>query len=649
MSDTGENLKGESGSEELDLEVAKAPHKCVVLFYKYFLEEATILSSSSPSSSSSTSFVEELKTFLHHVCTNLQMKGRILLANEGINGTLSASNRTKLDIFTQKMEAFKYEYTYKHSCASKSDEKGTISNLFHSIDWKFSGVDGNQNGDLPNCYREPFPDLKISIVKEIVSSGGAIQVHEIPKYGGKHLTPKEFHQALKEGWGDGDGENVQRESKKEVVVIDVRNTFEHNIGHFRKRKRTRDDIHGQNSASSLSIIKAINPQMVTFSSFDTNFCAENANYLKDKKVLMYCTGGIRCEKASAMLRKRGVEDVSQLSGGIHRYLEEFPQMETDDGGYFEGKNFVFDQRVALGGGNSSIAKTAKSLSQEGVNATQIVGSCVECTEPYDEISGSRVCSVCRDLVLICPKCVSKLREFHCERHQPWKEHYFTFLESFTMDDLKAQKEGLEQIRNLLLDENGKVKGRQKNTRRTLMKQITKIGERIKELKSGEAHVIQNAPKRCRTCRESNDVCDGLCWGFWKQSTGHGSKNANTSTDMEHSSYDRNDIEEILPISVGDRVRPGSDWNEVRFGKKSAFGIGTVVEIKSWKSGGETNDCVSVSWLWEDTDTTSGTHERGDDKGDKRSLKHKNMESNIYRWGALDNSGVRVYDLELIPP
>ena len=63
---------------------------------------------------------------------------------------------------------------------------------------------------------------------------------------------------------------------------------------------------------------------------------------KGKKVLMYCTGGIRCEKASAMLIKEGVPEVYQLSGGIHRYLESYP-----DGGLFKGKNFVFDKRVAL--------------------------------------------------------------------------------------------------------------------------------------------------------------------------------------------------------------------------------------------------------------------------------------------------------------
>jgi UPF0176 protein len=89
-------------------------------------------------------------------------------------------------------------------------------------------------------------------------------------------------------------------------VLDVRNTFEHAIGRFE-------------SAAGTS---AVAPGMKSFSEFDA-FCERFAPKCQGKKVLMYCTGGIRCEKASAMLKERGVEDVSQLQGGIHRYLEQY--------------------------------------------------------------------------------------------------------------------------------------------------------------------------------------------------------------------------------------------------------------------------------------------------------------------------------------
>ena len=76
-----------------------------------------------------------------------------------------------------------------------------------------------------------------------------------------------------------------------------------------------------NSCTNTNV--AMNPEMVTFSSFD-GFGAKHESFLKSKQVLLYCTGGIRCEKASAMLRKRGIDDVKQLSGGIHRYMEKYP-------------------------------------------------------------------------------------------------------------------------------------------------------------------------------------------------------------------------------------------------------------------------------------------------------------------------------------
>jgi UPF0176 protein len=99
---------------------------------------------------------------------------------------------------------------------------------------------------------------------------------------------------------------VETGGRKELVVLDVRNTFEHAIGRFE-------------SAAGTS---AVAPGMKSFSEFDA-FCERFAPKCQGKKVLMYCTGGIRCEKASAMLKERGVEDVSQLKGGIHRYLEQY--------------------------------------------------------------------------------------------------------------------------------------------------------------------------------------------------------------------------------------------------------------------------------------------------------------------------------------
>lgn len=215
-------------------------HELVVLFYKYFVEDTI-----------SNEMTKEILLFLEELTKSLGMKGRVLLAEEGINGTLSAPTMKEMEFFIQEME--KYQII-----PSKL--------LFTNMDWKLSSIDTSADS-----HSQPFPDLKLSIVKEIVSTGGVITVDEIEKFGGKHLSPEEFHQCLLDAWSDelpleGDGQCATR---KEVVVIDVRNTFEHAIGNFQTEKR-----------------RAINPKMVTFSEFDAKFCAEQCEYLKDKKVLM---------------------------------------------------------------------------------------------------------------------------------------------------------------------------------------------------------------------------------------------------------------------------------------------------------------------------------------------------------------------------
>ena len=150
-------------------------------------------------------------------------------------------------------------------------------------------------------------------------------------------TPEEYHAVLEQEWSNSisnydnsdenacvdskndknasviedDTNNTALKAREQMVVIDVRNLFEYAIGHFvhsspltNENDSYSDEIDGENQVKK----ETIN------SSFDKSFCEKNAESLKDKKVLMYCTGGIRCEKANAILRKRGVEDVSQLSG-----------------------------------------------------------------------------------------------------------------------------------------------------------------------------------------------------------------------------------------------------------------------------------------------------------------------------------------------
>lgn len=147
----------------------------------------------------------------------------------------------------------------------------------------------------------PFAKLVCKVRKEIV----AIHMDGLdPAEGGEYLEPDEWREVL--------------ESEEDYALIDVRNNYESRIGHFEG---------------------AIQPDVNTF--FEFPDWLEQAEIPKDKKVLMYCTGGIRCEKFSVLMKKRGWKDVNQLHGGILRYAKE------EGGKYFRGKCFVFDDRLVV--------------------------------------------------------------------------------------------------------------------------------------------------------------------------------------------------------------------------------------------------------------------------------------------------------------
>jgi len=628
------------------------------------------------------------------------MKGRILLSTEGINGTLSCSTEMELKEYIERMEGFDLIGELGAPPTSNHDDddanskvaaaevvtvtpKAGSGHLFANIDWKTSTTTTNNKSSSSSSQTQidPFPDLKIQIVKEIVNTGGAIHVDEIPLDTGKEISAEEFHSILVDAQqqqeGDAsstdnddssdaiDGERplkkhkVDDTEKKEVVLIDVRNTFEHAIGHFIHPtfSTTRGDSSKNDGAvddkdtkaatttttttTEASPTPAINPNTVTFSHFDSTFCSRNSESLKDKKVLMYCTGGIRCVKASAMLKQRGVKDVSHLSGGIHRYLEKYGK-----DGFYKGKVFVFDQRVALDadsmlvkqedeeeekvvdvGEKSHDCQHEKKQQQQQQKQKDVVGKCIECNIPYDEISGANLCSVCRDLILICPSCRNTLHEFHCDRHQRWKDAYFTFLERFTAEELEKQKRKLQSLH----DSYYLPAKKHKNVRKTLRKQMEKIDARVDDIKVGNAVVEQNAKRRCRTCFESNDICDGRCWGFWKhsQSPHHVQGGGNGST-----------LEPIMEAKVGDRVTVGPNWNEIRLGGRGSqqdpVRLGTVVNIKSWASGGDELDCVAVKW------------DKSVDCGRRRNTSGtEEQQSEIYRWGVVARNGQRMYDVRRV--
>ncbi|MFC4624535.1 rhodanese-related sulfurtransferase [Daeguia caeni] len=165
------------------------------------------------------------------------------------------------------------------------------------------------NPELKYSYasKMPFHRMKVRLKREIVTMG--VEGIDPLKSVGTYVAPKDWNALI-------DDENT--------IVIDTRNDYEYAIGTFKK---------------------AIDPKTKTFREFP-QWVEQNRDKLEGKKIAMFCTGGIRCEKATAFVKGLGFEDVFHLKGGILKYLEEIPREESR----WEGDCFVFDERVAVGHG-----------------------------------------------------------------------------------------------------------------------------------------------------------------------------------------------------------------------------------------------------------------------------------------------------------
>ena len=218
--------------------------------------------------------LDRLKTELEDACAKNDICGTLLIAHEGINGTI-AGPRQGIDAilhFIRRLPGLQ-DIEHKESFAAE----------------------------------RPFYRMKVRIKKEIVTIGiSDVNPNEIV---GTYLAPDEWNKVI---------------SDPETVVIDTRNDYEIKIGTFKN---------------------AIDPHTGTFREFP-DYVQKNFDPDKHKKVAMFCTGGIRCEKASAYMKKLGFEEVYHLKGGILKYLETVPPENS----LWQGDCFVFDQRVAVGHG-----------------------------------------------------------------------------------------------------------------------------------------------------------------------------------------------------------------------------------------------------------------------------------------------------------
>jgi len=219
-----------------------------------------------------------LREPLRMVCADLGLKGSVLLAHEGINGTLAGS----ADATAALVEELRHGALFG----------GRLDNL----ELKFSAATAM-----------PFQRLKIRLKKEIVTLGDAAA--DPTRQVGIYVDPADWNALI---------------AAPDTLVIDTRNAFEVAMGTF---------------------AGALDPGIKSFGQFK-DFAARHLDPAKHRRVAMFCTGGIRCEKASAYLLARGFPEVYHLKGGILKYLEGVPEAESR----WRGECFVFDDRVALGHG-----------------------------------------------------------------------------------------------------------------------------------------------------------------------------------------------------------------------------------------------------------------------------------------------------------
>lgn len=262
----------------------------------------------------------ELRSELLMFGKQRDMRGLVLLASEGINGTVCGTHE------------------------AVGEWQVHIGALFSDVTWNDSAA-----------IEHVFPRWLVKVREEIV----ALNRPGSNRLSGTHLTPADWNEMME---------------SEDTVVVDTRNTYETRIGMFEN---------------------AIDPVITNFQQFED--FAHSADIPKDKNVLLYCTGGIRCEKAVAAMKDAGYKHVFQLEGGILSYLKECPDAK------FRGECFVFDHRVAV---------------DQHLQPSQTYKLCPSCGDPGTVPSH---CQHCAAVFTMCSDCISKNVPVTCSKN--CRHHY----------------------------------------------------------------------------------------------------------------------------------------------------------------------------------------------------------------------------------
>ena len=257
---------------------------------------------------------QELRTPLLETMEANGVRGTLLLANEGINGTV-AGTREGIDALLNWLQA---------------------TPELAGLDYKES-----YTSELP------FKRTKVKLKKEIVTMG--VEGIDPNRVVGTYVEPKDWNALI---------------SDPDVILVDTRNDYEYQVGTFKN---------------------AVNPNTESFREFP-QYVKEQLDPQKHKKVAMFCTGGIRCEKSTAYLKEQGFDEVYHLQGGILKYLEEVPQENT----LWQGECFVFDDRVtvnhALEPGSYDQCNACRLPITEADKASEKYQQGVSCPACFDKVS-----------------------------------------------------------------------------------------------------------------------------------------------------------------------------------------------------------------------------------------------------------------------
>jgi UPF0176 protein len=260
---------------------------------------------------------QDLRQPLLDVMENHHLRGTVLLAHEGINGTVAGS-RTAIDTLLDWL---------------RQDPR------LADLDFKESYTDAL-----------PFNRPKVKLKKEIVTLG--VEGIDPKRVVGTYVAPKDWNQLI---------------ADPDVVVVDTRNDYEYQVGTFKN---------------------ALNPKTDSFRQFP-EFVKTHLDPNKHKKVAMFCTGGIRCEKSTAYLKEQGFEEVYHLKGGILKYLEDVPEHDT----LWQGECFVFDERVTvnhqLEKGQYDQCNACRLPITEADKLSEKYQQGVSCPHCYDKVTAER--------------------------------------------------------------------------------------------------------------------------------------------------------------------------------------------------------------------------------------------------------------------